>query len=325
MNIFVIGSGTFGTAISNELARNTDNNITIYSRSVEIVNEINSEKTNKKYFANTKLADLLKCTSEFIDIKSADVIFIALPSSAIIEVIDDFKQYISSSQLIVNLSKGIFKNGQTIVDYLNKVLKNKNIVSLKGPSFAVEIMQRANTLLTLGYTDVNQFKIVKTVFNNTRIYLDVTQDIRGVEILSVIKNIYALLIGVVDAKYNSPNTRFMFMTKVFSEIRILNKEFGGDLDTVFLACGLGDVSMTSLNDLSRNRTLGEMLGNGKTLEEALDEMHMVAEGVRATRMFVKIAPKLNVEIPFLSSLSQLLDGEIPVEDAVRKMVASYKN
>ena len=108
MNIFVIGSGTFGTAISNELARNSDNNITIYSRSVEIVNEINSEKTNKKYFANTKLADSLKCTSKFIDIKSANVIFIALPSSAIKEVIDDFKGYISSSQLIVNLSKGIF-------------------------------------------------------------------------------------------------------------------------------------------------------------------------------------------------------------------------
>ena len=126
MNIFVIGSGTFGTAISNELSRNVNNNITIYSRSIEIVNEINSEKTNKKYFANTKLADSLKCTSKFIDIKSANVIFIALPSSAIIEVIDDFKVYISSSQLIVNLSKGIFKNGQTIVDYLNKVLENKN-------------------------------------------------------------------------------------------------------------------------------------------------------------------------------------------------------
>ncbi len=77
--------------------------------------------------------------------------------------------------------------------------------------------------------------------------------------------------------------------------------------------------------LKAHRTLGEMLGSGKTLEEALDEMHMVAEGVRATRMFVKIAPKLNIEIPFLSSLSKLLDGEIPVEEAVRTMVASYQN
>lgn len=308
MNIFVIGSGTFGTAISNELARNTDNNITIYSRSVEIVNEINSEKTNKKYFANTKLADSLKCTSKFIDIKSADVIFIALPSSAIIQVIDDFKEYISSSQLIVNLSKGIFKNGQTIVDYLNKVLKNKNIVSLKGPSFAVEIMQRANTLLTLGYTDVNQFQIVKEVFNNTRIYLDITKDIRGVEILSVIKNIYALLIGVIDAKYNSPNTRFMFMTKVFSEIRILNKEFGGDLDTVFLACGLGDVSMTSLNDLSRNRTLGLLIGKGFYNPNSNDNT-VIVEGVNSINIiFNMIGASLQNQLPLLKKLHEFFNS-----------------
>ena len=86
-----------------------------------------------------------------------------------------------------------------------------------------------------------------------------------------------------------------------------------------------DRYVTATSPRSRNRTLGEMLGSGKTLEEALDEMHMVAEGVRATRMFVKIAPKLNIEIPFLYSLSLLLDGKLPVEEAVREMVASYEN
>ena len=217
-------------------------------------------------------------------------------------MIDNFKEYISSSQLIVNLSKGIFKNGQTIVDFLNEVLKSKNIVSLKGPSFAVEIMQRANTLLTLGYTDVNQFKIVKTVFNNTRIYLDITQDIRGVEILSVIKNIYALLIGVVDAKYNSPNTRFMFMTKVFSEIRILNKEFGGDLDTVFLACGLGDVSMTSLNDLSRNRTLGLLIGKG-FFNSDYKSNTVVLEGLNAINTIYDLSnEELKKDLPLLTKI-----------------------
>jgi glycerol-3-phosphate dehydrogenase (NAD(P)+) len=100
---------------------------------------------------------------------------------------------------------------------------------------------------------------------------------------------------------------------------------GAEPTTAFGPAGLGDLYVTATSPRSRNRTLGEMLGYGKSLEEALDEMHMVAEGVRATRMFVKIAPKLNIEIPFLSSLSKLLDGEIPVEDAVRAMVASYQN
>ena len=308
MNIFVIGSGTFGTAISNELARNENNNITIYSRTIEIVNEINSKKTNKKYFANSKLINSLKCTSEFIDVKSADVIFIALPSSAIIEVIDNFKRFISSSQLIVNLSKGIFKNGQTIVDYLNEILKANNVVSLKGPSFAVEIMQRANTLLTLGYTDINQLKIIKEVFNNTRIHLDNTTDIRGVEILSVIKNIYALLIGIIDAKYNSPNTRFMFMTKVFSEIRILNNEFGGDLNTVFLSCGLGDVSMTSLNDLSRNRTLGLLIGKGFYSHNSNDNT-VIVEGVNSINIIYNMVDVITQnKLPLLRKLHEFFNS-----------------
>ena len=100
---------------------------------------------------------------------------------------------------------------------------------------------------------------------------------------------------------------------------------GAEPSTAFGPAGLGDLYVTATSPRSRNRTLGEMLGSGKTLEAALDEMHMVAEGVRATRMFVKIAPKLNIEIPFLYSLSLLLDGKLPVEEAVREMVASYEN
>ena len=94
-------------------------------------------------------------------------------------------------------------------------------------------MEHANTLLTLGYSNENQKELIRRIFMYTNIHFDSTKDIRGVEILSAIKNIYALLIGIIDAKYNSPNTRFMFLTKAFTEIRILNNEFKGDLNTYF--------------------------------------------------------------------------------------------
>ena len=308
MNIFVIGSGTFGTAISNELANNKSNNVVLFSRSLNKVNEINNNHTNKKYFPNKKLNTLLQSTNIHSEIIKADVIFIALPSSILKDGINDFRNYISKNQLVVNLSKGIFKDGYTIVDFLSEFLDSENVVCLKGPSFAVEIMEHANTLLTLGYSNKNQKDLVSKIFLDTNIHFDSTKDIRGVEILSVIKNIYALLIGVIDAKYNSPNTRFMFLTKAFAEIRILNKEFQGDLDTLFLSCGLGDLCLTSLNDLSRNRTLGLLIGKGFYNPNS-KENTVIIEGLDAVNIiFSLIDEALIHKLPFLMKLHSFFNS-----------------
>lgn len=308
MNIFIIGSGTFGTAISNELAKNSDNSVVLFARSLDQVNEINAFHTNKKYFPNKKLNLSLKSTNIHADIASADVIFIALPSSILKDTLSNFKNYISQNHLVVNLSKGIYKGGNTIVDFLKEFIDSKNIVTLKGPSFAVEIMEHANTLLTLGYSNENQKELIRRIFMYTNIHFDSTKDIRGVEILSAIKNIYALLIGIIDAKYNSPNTRFMFLTKAFTEIRILNNEFKGDLNTLFLSCGLGDLCLTSLNDLSRNRTLGLLIGKGFYNPNA-KENTVIIEGLNSINIIYSLVDKAVIkELPFLRKLHSFFNS-----------------
>ena len=118
MNIFIIGSGTFGTAIANELSRNKNNKVVIFSRSKEKKDEINHFHTNKKYFPDKILNDSLVSTNEYSDVQNADIIFLALPSSTIIENIKYFSNYITSQQIVVNLSKGILSNGQTIIEFL---------------------------------------------------------------------------------------------------------------------------------------------------------------------------------------------------------------
>ena len=308
MNIFIIGSGTFGTAISNELAKNSSNNVIIFARLLDTVNEINNDHTNKKYFPNKQLSSSLISTNIHSDIIKADIVFIALPSSVLKDALLDFRDYISQNQLLVNLSKGIYKDGNTIVDFLKEFLDSKNIVTLKGPSFAVEIMEHANTLLTLGYSTENQKELISKIFMYTNIHFDSTTDIRGVEILSAIKNIYALLIGVIDAKYNSPNTRFMFLTKAFTEIRILNNEFKGDLDTLFLSCGLGDLCLTSLNDLSRNRTLGLLIGKGFYNPNA-KENTVIIEGLNSINIIYSLVDKAVIkELPFLRKLHSFFNS-----------------
>jgi glycerol-3-phosphate dehydrogenase len=284
MNILVLGAGTFGTAIANELSVNTTNNVVLFSRNQLKVDEINTSNTNKSCFPNKHLTKLLSATSDKNEIKNADIIFIALPSPVIIENLNVLKSYFKEDVLLVNLSKGLFADGLTIVESIQTSIGIDNVVTLKGPSFAVELMEHADTLLTLGYTTNAQYQTMRSVIKGTALHLDYTTDIRGVEVLSVLKNIYALVLGVVDAKHNSPNTRFMILTKAFSEARVLLRSLGGAEDTLFLACGFGDLCMTSLNDLSRNRTLGLLIGKG-FFSADYKSNSVILEGLNAIEMF----------------------------------------
>jgi glycerol-3-phosphate dehydrogenase (NAD(P)+) len=302
MNILVLGAGTFGTAIANEFSVNTKNKVVLFSRNQSKVDEINTSNTNKSSFPNKHLTKFLSATSNKNEIKNADVIFIALPSSVIIENLNALKAYFKEDVLLVNLSKGLFAEGVTIVESIQLSIGIDNVVTLKGPSFAVELMEHADTLLTLGYTTNAQHQIMRTIIKGTALHLDYTTDIRGVEVLSVLKNIYALVLGVVDAKYNSPNTRFMILTKAFSETKVLLRSLGGADDTLFLACGFGDLCMTSLNDLSRNRTLGLLIGKG-FFNSDYKSNSVILEGLNAIEMFHDLIEEDTVkELPLLNKL-----------------------
>ncbi|MEC9209217.1 MAG: NAD(P)H-dependent glycerol-3-phosphate dehydrogenase [Bacteroidota bacterium] len=284
MNIIVLGAGTFGTAIANELSVNTGNRVLLFSRNQKKVDEINSHNTNKSCFPNKQLSKHLQATSDTNDISNAVIIFIALPSNVILENLRILKPYFKENILLVNLSKGLLADGVTIVESIQSELSINNVVTLKGPSFAVEVMEHADTLLTLGYSTSDQYNMMRLVVKQTALHIDCTTDIRGVELLSVLKNIYAIFLGVVDAKYNSPNTRFLILTKAFSEIRVLLKSLGGSEDTLFLACGFGDLCLTSLNDLSRNRTLGLLIGKG-FFHADYKSNSVILEGLNAIQMF----------------------------------------
>ena len=287
MNIIILGAGTFGTAIANELSFNSSNNVFLYSRNSKKVEEINTLNTNKICFPNKQLNKSLTATTNINDLSKADIVFIALPSNVIIENLTALKANFKENVLLVNLSKGMMSNGVTIVDSIRSDIGFENIVTLKGPSFAVEVMEHADTLLTLGYDTQYQYELINSIVKETALHLDYTDDIRGVELLSVLKNIYALAIGVVDAKYNSPNTRFMILSKAFVEVKKILKIAGGDEATLFLACGFGDLCLTSLNDLSRNRTLGLLIGKG-FFNADYKSNSVILEGLRAVNIIYDI-------------------------------------
>jgi glycerol-3-phosphate cytidylyltransferase len=169
-------------------------------------------------------------------------------------------------------------------------------------------MEHADSLLTLGYTTSQQHETINQIIQNTALHIDCTTDIRGVELLSVLKNIYALILGVVDAQYNSPNTRFMILTKAFSEARILLRSLGGADDTLFLACGFGDLCMTSLNDLSRNRTLGLLIGKG-FFNSDYKSNEVILEGLSAVKLMHSLPLEHVIEnLPLLNVLHEFFES-----------------
>jgi len=333
--IGIIGLGNWGTALA-KVWCDDGHNVMGWTIEQEVYESIMTENINKKYLPHTKIPDL-QATMQIEDIATdCEIIVLAVPSGIILSVVDQIIPYLRPSHLLIDLAKGLAPEeeggsgiiSKAITKRLKEAKKSNALVVMTGPTIAPEVARGVMTTALVACHDrLVAEKIAGRLSTNTLV-LTPADDPEGAELWGAFKNTVALACGLVDGLRNSiggDNLKAALVLAGFSEgIRLLNA-MGAEPSTAFGPAGLGDLYVTATSPRSRNRTLGEMLGYGKSLEEALDEMHMVAEGVRATRMFVKIAPKLNVEIPFLSSLSKLLDGEIPVEDAVRLMVASYKN
>ena len=260
-NIVFLGAGAIGTALGNSLAVRLDLNVSLLSIEEDVVQTITALHINQKYFPNIRLTQALKATTDKNILKDADVVFIAIPSVAVVDYMLDNRVLLPEKAILVNLAKGFGRNHQIISQSLAEYLPNPTC-ALKGPSFAREIVNNSPTAFTLASTDGELCKLLEPLFNETNIFIDTTTDLLGVEIVSILKNIYAILIGIVDAHFNSPNLRFMMFTRAFNEMRKILIHFGGNEETMFHYCGIGDFGLTALNDLSRNRTLGLLIGKG---------------------------------------------------------------
>jgi glycerol-3-phosphate dehydrogenase (NAD(P)+) len=220
----------------------------------------------------------------------------------------------------VNLAKGFCTTHRTIVECLMKRLPNP-LCAMKGPSFAREIINNQPTAFTVGAKDEIPYNDLEKLFNGTTIYLDYSSDVRGVELLSILKNIYAIVVGVVDAQFESPNLKFLVFTKAFKEMRSLLLLFGGNKKTLFNYCGIGDFALTALNDLSRNRTLGLLIGKGFFTDYISEKV--VLEGRIATNIFYEELTNMKIdpsEYPILCELHQVFNKDYDISRFVGNLL-----
>lgn len=311
-NVIFIGAGAIGTALGNILSEKGSGKILLHSIEEKVVKAINLHHINTKYFPSIRLSHDLSATSDNRLLEPADVIFLAIPSVAMMPYLNEIRKHIPKEALLVNLAKGFGSEHKTIIQCIKTAFPNP-VCTLKGPSFALEIINRLPTGFTLGSEDQLCRSQLTDLFSETNIHLDYSDDVMGVEMLSILKNIYAVALGIVDANFNSPNLRFLVLTKAFREMRRVLLYFGGKEDTLFNYCGYGDFTLTALNDLSRNRTLGLLIGKGFFTEHVSHDL--VLEGRTALNIFYEeLSKKIKVEdaFPIIGELHKIFNSNYDI-------------
>jgi len=314
MKIIVVGAGSFGTAVANSLKK--ENAIFLFTRDGLNVARINATRRNETYFPNKVLSKKIKATNNadhFIDV---DVVLICIPSHAVINFFNSVS--VSPDALILNGAKGFGKGTELIPQALSSFLPNP-IYSFKGPSFADEFIYELPTAFTIAGRSSEKFQFISSLFRKDLVVLDFSNDMRGVETLSIIKNIYAIIVGIVDASFNSANVRFMIFTKALNEIKKIIELLSIPIETLFKYGGIGDFGLTALNDLSRNRTLGLLIGKGFFGDDIGN--NVVLEGVRAVEKVLGVLPKeSHHDLPLLLKLSYLIKKKVSVSTFVREVI-----
>jgi glycerol-3-phosphate dehydrogenase (NAD(P)+) len=317
-NILFIGGGAIATAMGNILSKKPMLNVCLLSIETKVVESINNCHINKKYFPSFTLEKSLRASTDFGMLQKKSIVFIAIPSVKTVDFVSS--QNIHPESILVNLAKGFGNGEKTIIECLSSISQNP-LASLKGPSFAREIINNQPTSFTLGSNRPELYPLFQSLFSNINIHIDYSSDTLGVEIISIIKNIYAIVIGIVDAQFESSNLKFLVFTKALNEMRRLLLLFGGEKETIFNYCGIGDFALTALNDLSRNRTLGLLIGKGFFTDNISEKV--VLEGRIAVNVFhnklTKIDPELN-DFPILEELYKVFNEDYDISGFVGNML-----
>ncbi len=333
--IGVLGLGNWGTALAKVWCED-GHNVTGWTIEQEVYESLMTTNINEKYLPESEIPRL-DVTMEMSDITdTCEILVLALPSGVILSVVNDLIPLLRPSHVLLDLAKGLAPTtesesgmiSQEIEARLTAAGKANPVVILTGPTIAPEVARGVMTTAIVACHDRSVANRISERLSTESLVLTATDDIDGAELWGAYKNTVALACGLVDGLrggIGGDNLKAALVLAGFSEGIKLLDAMGAEASTAFGPAGIGDLYVTATSPRSRNRTLGEKLGSGKSLEESLGEMHMVAEGVRANRMFLNRARRLDIQVPFLSALGDLLAGEAEVGEAVRRMVESYES
>lgn len=320
----VIGAGSWGTAIANLLAKKGMDTI-LWAYEPHVAEGITREHRNPEYLSEIALNPLLRATNSLEEaVTGADVVVSVSPSHVVRRVMQSAGQHLAEDVLIVSASKGIEVDTLRTMDQVfEEVLPRQSLsrtAYLSGPSFALEVGLEHPTAVTMASRNAQAAADAQEIFQTDYFRVYTTDDVTGVEVGGSLKNVIAIAAGVVAGLGFGHNTLAALITRGLAEISRLGTALGANPLTFAGLAGMGDLILTCTGSLSRNRTVGLALGQGKPVDEILSGMNMVAEGVPTTRSARDLARKHGVEMPIVEEVHAILFEGKPPRLAVENLM-----
>lgn len=324
-SIGVIGAGSWGTTLADMLAKK-GHRVTLWAYEQELVSEMQASRENSIYLPGIRLSENLSFTDLLeAAVRDKDLLLFVVPTQVLRRVLVDAVPHIAADSIIVSASKGIEVGSLKLVsqmyeESLPEALYRRFAV-LSGPSFAREVAMEMPTAVVAAAADPLVAKGVQDIFNCRFFRVYTNSDLVGVELGGAVKNVIAIAAGIADGLGFGSNTRAALITRGLAEISRLGLALGARAETFAGLAGMGDLVLTCTGDLSRNRSVGIQLGQGRTLSAILAEMRMVAEGVKTTESTCLLAWKLGVDMPIAFKVNEILYNDRPARDAVTELMS----
>ena len=301
LRIGVVGAGSWGTALANHLALK-GYRIDHWVFEPEVKEQMAAERENRMFLPGLTLHENLVPTNNIETVVSQkDLVLIVVPSHVMRVTTEKMAGCLSADTIVVSASKGIENDTYlTMTGILAQTLPDipaRNLAVLTGPSFAKEVARKVPTVVTAAATDLEVAEVVQAVFSSPYFRVYTSTDVVGAELGGAVKNVIAIAAGMIDGLGLGLNTRAALITRGLAEIRRLGLALGAKFGTFAGPSGVGDLILTCTGDLSRNHTVGKKIGEGATLKQILNDMHMVAEGVKTAKSVYNLSRKLDVDMP----------------------------
>jgi len=307
MRICVISAGSWGSALAYLLANN-GHDVNLWFRNEEKARKVMESGENSEYLPGVSVPSGVNiCWDAEEASHSCDFFVQGAPSKALRETMELFKPYIKQGSSIVNIAKGLEASStKRLSQVIEEVLPGVNVAALSGPTHAEEVALGAPTAIVSSSKDIKCAEFVQDVFMNENFRVYTSDDIIGVEIGGAIKNLIALAAGISDGMGHGDNAKAALMTRGIREISALGVSMGADEATFYGLSGIGDLIVTCTSPHSRNRRAGILLGQGKSLDEALKEVRMVVEGVNTCKTAMKLANDYDVSAPITTEIYKVV-------------------
>ncbi len=321
--VLVLGSGAWGTSLANLLADNTKKIIYLWSFEKEVANTINSKFINEKYLPSKKLNRNIRASSN-LPKSIIPIVFIVIPSQFIFAFFRKFKNHFDRdySYYFIICSKGIdLKRKKLLSDILINLFPKAKIAILSGPSFAIDVMNKKPTAVTLATTSSKLANITINLLGNNYFRIYLSKDIIGVQINGAMKNVLAIAAGLTEGLRLGENARAAILARRIKEVIRLTEAVGGKKETVMGLSGVGDIILTCVSKSSRNYNLGYMLGKGSKLDIILNKNDHVAEGLENIRVVYFLKRKYKINMPILTAVYNFLVKNYSLNKVIKELLS----